>query len=375
MSTTPGASTPPTVAQHGVDGRRLRSDVGDHLDYLARICDELDIENPVRDRFERVVGQWNDLHDAAQLWRRTAEEVEQATTEVSGKLGGIDSAWQGGDADAFLAHMHEVGLAGHDLVDAMRGLAEALDHTAESVRTIAQDLANLIAESADSVSEALVLPADGEQRARRHLEDLDAPVKELVESAGDAMRSFVRFCEDFDSGRDVNSVALDHMMPAQDWSFDAPSSTPTPAAAVAPAPAEEGTASAPAPESPAGTYAASDASKQVAAVPPSPGTASLAGAEETDLAEGGTSRAVEPSETPPASTAAPAAAVAGGAATAGMAGGMMMPMGMMGGMGQRAGEKERENSSRFKSNAEELFGKPEQAAPPVLGDWKNAEKK
>src|SRR5437764_1780962 len=96
------------------------SDVAEHREYLSRVSGELGVANPVEDRFADIVGHWNDLHQAAEMWRRTADHLEHACQRVSGRLGGIDSSWQGADADAFLAHMHEVGLAGNDVVDAMR---------------------------------------------------------------------------------------------------------------------------------------------------------------------------------------------------------------------------------------------------------------
>ncbi|GAA2809246.1 WXG100 family type VII secretion target [Saccharopolyspora taberi] len=345
-------------------GSRIAAEVAEHLDYLTEVAAELAVSDPVRERFEQAVGRAEDMKEAAEVWRRTADRVEKAARDVAGKLGGIDSSWQGADADAFLAHMQDAGLAGNDLVDAMRALAAALDHTAETVDELLTDIGDTIAETADSVSQALVVPHEGDQRARKYLSDLDGPAEELFSSVEDAFRAFARFCDELGSGKAIGDVRFDKRMPEGNWDFQAPAAPPAPAASPAapPAPAPP----APAPPEPApggggGGGAADSGGGAGAAAPP-------AAAEAPDLAPGGATGAAEPSATPPAA-AAPVAGAAGGAAaaaTGGMMGGMM-PMGPMAGM-MGGGAQDRQNQSRLKTKPEDLFGTPEAVPPAVIGE-------
>ncbi|WP_242181293.1 WXG100 family type VII secretion target [Saccharopolyspora soli] len=332
---------------------RNSSEVAEHLDYLSRIADELEVAHSIPADLADLVGHHEDLREAAQVWRKGADTAEQAAGDVQGRLGGIDSVWQGADADAFLAHIQEVGLAGNDLVDSMRALADALEHTVDAVQAQLDDLGELVAEAADSVSAALVAPVEGATRARKHLADLAQPARELAGSILDTYRAFTRFCDDLEAGRSTGSVQFDRRMPTQTWDFSAPTAAAPPAAAEPAGAAPAG----------AGGGAAGGAAGVGAA-----GASSEPGGD-AELAPGGTSRAAEPSALPPAAAAAAGGgAVAGGAAAAGMSGGMM-PMGMMGGMmgGAQQGGQERRNQSRLKSKPEELFGTPPDAAPAVFG--------
>ncbi|MGP4015346.1 WXG100 family type VII secretion target [Saccharopolyspora sp. 5N708] len=346
-----------------------RSEVAEHLDYLSRIADELQVANSIPADLADLVGHHEDLRQAAQVWRQGAETAEQAALDVHGRLGGIDSAWQGADADAFLAHIREVGLAGNDLVDSMRALADALEHTVDAVQTQLDDLGELVVEAADSVSSALLAPVEGANRARKHFADLAQPALELAESISDAYAAFARFCDDLEEGRSTGSVQFDRRMPAQAWDFRAPAAAAPPAAAE-PAGAEPAGA-APASAESAGAGAGGGASGGASGVGAASASGAPGGTADTELSPGGTSRAVEPSALPPAAaaTGGAMAGAAGGAAAGGMYGGMM-PMGMMGGMmggAQQGGGQERRNPSRFKAKPEELFGTPPDAAPAVFG--------
>jgi uncharacterized protein YukE len=358
---------------------RNGSEVAEHLDYLSRIADELEVSDSIPAELADLVGRQEDLRAAARVWRQGAESVDNAAADVQGRLGGIDSAWQGQDADAFLAHIQEVGLAGNDLVDTMRALADVLDHTVEALQVQLDDLGSLVAEAADSVSAALLAPAEGSNRARKHLTELAQPTQELARSISDTYRAFARFCDDVEAGRSAGSVQFNHRMPAQAWDFNAP----TPAAPPAPAEAAgaEPAGAEGAGAEPAGAGAASAGGGAAGGGggggPAGGGGAAGAGAAAAgggaELAPGGTTRAEEPSAIPPAAAVAAGggavAGAAGGAAAAGMMGGMM-PMGMMGGMmggAQGAGGQERKNQSRLKSKPEELFGTPPDAAPAVFG--------
>ncbi|MEV0085673.1 WXG100 family type VII secretion target, partial [Saccharopolyspora sp. NPDC050642] len=331
-------------------------EVAEHLDYLSRVADELDFANSIPADLAELVGRHEELLEAARVWRKGAESIEHAAEGVQGKLGGIDSAWQGKDADAFLGHIREVGVAGHDLVDTMRALADVLDHTVEALQSQFEDLGALVAEAADSVSGALLEPEDGHKRARKHLAELAQPAQELTESISDSYRAFARFCDDVAAGRSAGPAKLEHRMPAEAWDFNAPAA-PAPADPAAAEPAAASGGGEPA----GGAGGGGSAGGAVGAS----GTAAAGGAEQ-ELTPGDTTRAGEPSAVPPAAAAAAGgAAVAGGAAAGGMYGGMMPMGGMAGGQG---GGQERKNQSRLKSKPEELFGMPPDAAPPVFGE-------
>ncbi|KAA5833454.1 WXG100 family type VII secretion target [Saccharopolyspora hirsuta] len=345
---------------------RDKNAVAEHLDYLARVSRELDFASSIPADLADLVGHHEDLRGAARIWRETADAIEQATGDVQGRLGGIDSAWQGADADAFLGHIREVGLAGHDLIDAMRALAEVLEHTVEGVQTQVDDLGELIAEAADSVSAAMLTPEDGPERARKHLAELAKPALELTESISDTYRAFARFCEDLEAGRSTGSVQFDERMPAQAWDFNAP----TPPPAETEAASAEGTGAGGAGAAGGGEAGSGATGAGAGAVGGAGATGAGTAAAEAPLAEGGRTAAGEPSAASPPAAAAGAAVAAGGAgavAAGGMYGGMM-PMGMMGGMmGAQGTGQERKNQSRFKSKPEELFGTPPDTAPPVFG--------
>ncbi len=333
---------------------RNSSEVAEHLDYLSRIADELEVANSIPADLADLVGRHEELREAARVWREGAENLENAAARVQGRLGGIDSAWQGQDADAFLAHVQEVGLAGNDLVDTMRALADVLDHTVEALQAQLDDLGGLVAEAADSVSAALLAPEGGAKRARKHLAELAQPASELAESISDTYRAFARFCDEVEAGRSAGSVQFDHRMPAQAWDFNAPTPAQPPALAE-----------------PAGAESAGGGAGGVGAVGGGAAAAGDSGAPgggaEHPLSPGDTTRAGEPSAVPPAAAAAGGAAgAAGGVAAGGMMGGMMPMGGMMGGA-QGAGQ-DRKNQSRLKSKPEELFGTPPDAAPAVLGE-------
>ncbi|PKW12864.1 WXG100 family type VII secretion target [Saccharopolyspora spinosa] len=348
---------------------RNSSEVAEHLNYLSRIADELEVVNSIPADLADLVGRHEELREAARVWREGAEKVENAAEHVQGRLGGIDSAWQGQDADAFLAHVQEVGLAGNDLVDTMRALADVLDHTVEALQAQLEDLDGLVAEAADSVSAALLTPEEGAKRARKHLAELAQPATELAESISDTYRAFARFCDDVEAGRSAGAVRFDNRMPAPAWDFNAP--TPAqPAAPAEPAEAEPAEAAAgggagnPAGVGGGGVGGGGVGGGDTAAagVSGAPG-----GGAEQDLSPGDTTRAGEPSALPPAAAAAggAVAGAAGGVAAGGMMGGMM-PMGMMG--GAQGASQERKNQSRLRSKPEELFGTPPDAAPAVLGE-------
>ncbi|GAA4860118.1 WXG100 family type VII secretion target [Saccharopolyspora cebuensis] len=363
---------------------RTGVEVQDHLDYLSRVARELDTSGPVDRRAAEFVGRHEELREAAEVWRRAADRVETTSDDVQSRLGAIDSAWQGADADAFLEHLRAVGLAGNDLLDTMRGLADALEHTAEAVRLLQEDLVELVAEVADSVSAALLAP-DGAQRARKHLVDLVGPAAEQVTALEEVFTVFARFCEELAGGRPVGELAFDDRMPEQNWNFTAPAPAPDTPAPDTPAP-DTPAPDTPAPATPAAAGdAASDARGGTGPGGGGGGVGAVGGGavgggaggggaapESPPLPPGGTTGSAEP-VSPPAAAASAAPGGAGG--SGGTTGGYgMMPMGggMMGGMGgAQGGAQERQNSSRIKANPDELFGgRGDEAAPAVFGEGK-----
>ncbi|HEX8865754.1 MAG TPA: hypothetical protein VF821_08865, partial [Lentzea sp.] len=101
------------------NGRQIAAEVGPELDYLSRVSQKLGVVDLVHDFFDPLVGDWNDLREEAERWRKAAKVSEAVTKHVAAPLGGVDARWQGKDADAFLDHMRKVGLAGGDMSDAM----------------------------------------------------------------------------------------------------------------------------------------------------------------------------------------------------------------------------------------------------------------
>lgn len=304
----------------------------EHLHYLAGIADELDVPHSIPADAAELIGRPEDFRAAALVWREAAANVERSSGDVDGKLGGIDTAWQGADAEAFVAHIRDAGLAGKDLVDSMTALAEALDHTAEGVGAQERRLTELVAKTAEDVKAAMVA-ADAD-RARKHLADLAEPARELLESIADYYMAFTRLCDDMAGGATREPGRWEARVP------EVPAETSTP-----------------------GTSANGEV----------PTETSRDSGEEAGTGVAGTSAAgaSEGSDEDQQGAGAAAGGVAAGAAVGAAGVGMgMMPMGMMGGMlGQRGGgNKERQNSSRLKSNPEDLFGTPPDAPPSVFGE-------
>ncbi|SDF66688.1 hypothetical protein SAMN05216553_102572 [Lentzea fradiae] len=360
------------------DGRQIAAEVAPELDYLSRVSRKLGVVDLVHDYFDPLVGDWNDLREEAVRWRKAAEVTDAVTKHVSAPLGGVDARWQGADADAFLDHMRQVGLAGGDMSDAMNAMADALEETAEGVRDIVQDMAHVLADVADSVSGTASLPLEGDQRAVRHIEDVKEPVRELHESARQVMEAFLRLCDGLSGeARGFDAVRMEHRYPEKDWTYTAPAkqAVTLPEAATASATASAGAAvpagggGAAGGVGGAGSGAGSSAGSGVgsagvpaAATPASP------------MQFGGATGVAEQAPAPAggAGTATAAAAVGGrpGGASGGMGmgmGGMGMMGGMMGGQ-QGGGDKEHKPKQRLSGTIEDLLGKPKKAAPKTIGD-------
>ncbi|MEU4744444.1 hypothetical protein AB0G02_28845, partial [Actinosynnema sp. NPDC023658] len=214
----------------GKDGKQIAAEVGPELDYLSGISRRLGVRDLVADYFAPVVGDWNDLHEEAERWRRAGLVAEHVTRDLTKPLGRLDSAWQGKDADSFVDHMQKVGLAGHDMSDAMHAMGEALDQTAEGVRAIVEDMSRVFAEAADAVSGAAALPVDGDRRVVEALDELHDPAKELHESVRDVLEAFLRLCDGVSGSEDFADVKMEHRYPEQDWAFTPPAKPTAPGA-------------------------------------------------------------------------------------------------------------------------------------------------
>ena len=352
------------------NGRQIAAEVGPELDYLSRVSRKLGVVDLVHDFFDPLVGDWNDLREEAERWRKAAKVTEAVTKHVAAPLGGVDARWQGKDADAFLDHMRKVGLAGGDMSDAMNAMADALEETADGVRDIVQDMAHVLADAADSVSGTASLPLEGDQRAIKHIEELKDPVRELHESARQVLEAFLKLCDGV-SGESGNfsSVRMEHKYPEKDWTYTAPAKPEL----KAPEPGKASDTAAAASKG-GGTPSTGGGGGGVGGGVGSVGAPAASAAPPQPMQFGG---ATGVSEQPPppekGAGAAPAAAAAGGRAggAAGgagmMGGGMMAPM-MGGAGGQQGGDKEHKPRQRLTGSIEDLLGKPKKAAPKVIGD-------
>ncbi|WP_309117504.1 hypothetical protein [Saccharothrix sp.] len=356
----------------GKDGRQLVAEVGAELDYLSGISRRLGLQDLVADYFEPVVGSWNDLHEEAERWRKAGLVAEHVTRDLTKPLGRLDSAWQGRDAESFVAHMQSVGLAGHDMSDAMHAMGDALDQTADGIRGIVEDMARVYAEAADTVSGAAALPLDGDRRVVEVLDELRDPAKELYESVRDILEAFLRLCDGVSGeSSDFADVKMEHKYPEKDWTFsgpEKPSAPPAgggagapPAGSPAPEPAKAGGGG-------VGGGGVGGGGVGGGSVPGGvPG-----GSPAERLGSGGFTTVQEPrpSEAAPAPAAAAGGGGRGGApggAGMGMMGGGMMGA-AMGAGGQQGGDKEHKSKFRITGTTEELLGKPKKTAPQVLGE-------
>ncbi|SMC66647.1 WXG100 family type VII secretion target [Lentzea albidocapillata] len=347
------------------DGKQIAAEVGPELDYLSQVSRKLGVVDLVHDFFDPLVGDWNDLREEAERWRKAAKVTEAVNKHVTAPLGGVDARWEGKDADAFLEHMRKVGLAGGDMSDAMNAMADALEETADGVRVIVQDMAHVLADAADSVSGTASLPLDGDERAIRHIEELKDPVRELHESARQVLEAFLKLCDGVSGdAAGFGDVRMEHRYPDKDWTYAAPAKPetkmPEPARTSATAAASTGASSGGGGGGVGGGGVGGGGSVGApAAATPQPmqfgGATGVA--EQVPLADKGAG-------------AAPAAAAAGGRPGAAPGGAMMGGMPMMGGMGggQQGGDKEHKPKQRITGSIEDLLGKPKKAAPKTIGD-------
>jgi len=345
------------------DGKDVESKVAAQLGYLSKLAKHLGVADPVEEYFAPVVGRWSDMHAEADRWRLVGEGAEQVTDALAKPLGKLDAAWDGAAADSFIAYMQQVGLAGNDLSDAMVAMADALDKTADGIREIVVQLAGVLADTADTASEAMVLPVQGDDRAREYLDLMRRPTKELFEAVRQILEAFVQLCEGTDGADAFQQVTMAHTFPDENWAAPAVPSVPAPASGVPEVPVDTSTDKAGVGDVGGGAGAGGGG----VGAGGGGGGGGAAAAPAAPLAAGNTV-AGEQAARVDAPAAAAAGATAGGGGTAkGAASGMpMMPMGGMGGQGQ-GGDGEHKSRSRVVGNPQDIFGKPEKASTPVIG--------
>jgi len=372
----------------GQQGTDLTAKVNGHLDYLSQLATRLGVHDPVETYLVPVLGKWNDLHDEATKWRTAAKTAADITSRLTAPLGGLDAAWQGADANSFLDYMQNVGLAGHDLSDALTAMADALDKTATGLHQIASELTDLLTETAEHSSDAMAVPVAGESRARQYLDELDHPSRQLYESVQDVLNAFQKLCQGVHGGQLFGQITMSHKMPTQNWTPAPQQPTTTTRASVPPAGAPPATASpAPATLAAASPAAASPAAAHLAAANLAGAHSAAAGGSPATHAAGGSTGGSAPpaglaaqSGPPPTSgaVAEPASdttpqvpgtaqpATANPATPTGSAGGM--PMGGMGGMRGGHGDAEHKSKIKIAGDPREIFGKPDRTAPPTIGE-------
>lgn len=336
------------------DGKDIESQIASQLAYLSRLARHLGITDPVEEYFAPVVGRWSDMHDEADRWRVVGDGVAAVTEALNKPLGKLDAAWDGEAANSFIAYMQTMGLAGNDLSDAMAAMADVLDQTADGIREIVTQLATVMSETAETASEAMVLPVQGDTRTREYLDLMRRPTKELFESVRQILEAFVQLCEGADSDDAFATVTMSHTYPTENWTGPALPSVPAPATGV---PADT-------PTDTAGAGGLGDFGG-------GGGLGGLGGGAASSAPSLGAGAYTVAGEQAPGSSApAPAAASAAGSGAPRTGGGMgMMPMApMMGAMGAgQGGNQEHKSRSRVVGNPTDIFGKPEKATTPVIG--------
>jgi uncharacterized protein YukE len=382
-----------------------RPNANGHLDYVSQLAKHLGMADPVETYLTPVLGSWRDVRDESARWRAAAKVAEDVARRLTAPLGGLDAAWQGKDANSFLDYMQKVGLAGNDLSDAMTAMADALDRVEDSVRQIVRELVDLLADTAEQLSDAVTVPVAGESRARQHLDAVASPARRLYESVRDVLEAFVRLCDGVPAGSSGAHLTLSHAMPAQNWS--PPTAQPVgrpsaPPVSPLPAPTPLPIRAQPAPPQGSPPPASPPPATHPAALPPAavhhhggaPAGASgmvghsghLGGGATPAMpaAHGGSGFAAEQSAPPAHSGAVPdnsgntqgAQHIPGsgtGAASPAAQGGQGQPGGMgMGGMGGGGrgggGDQEHKSKIRISGDIRDIFGKPDRTTPPVIGE-------
>lgn len=337
------------------DGQDVERDVAGQLGALSTLARDLGVPDPVEEYFGPVVGRWSDLHAEADRWRLVGQATNEVTEALNRPLGKLDAAWDGAAADSFIAYMQKVGLAGQDLSDGMVAMADVLDQTGDAIQEIVEQMAGVLAETADSATSAMTLIERDDQRTREFIDVMRRPVGDLFEQVRRVLEAFVELCDGVDGTQAFSEVTVAHPMPGENWSF----TPPAPPAPPAEPPAEEVPAEAAA--AAGGGSGGGGGGGAGGGVPSSP--------EPPPALDPGITVAGEnlPSAAEPAAASAAQAQAAPKGGPGGGMGGGMMPMGAMGAGGGQGGDTEHKGRVRLAGDQEELFGKPGKASAPVIG--------
>jgi uncharacterized protein YukE len=318
---------------------------GGHLEYLTTLANDLGVTDVVATYFAPIDGRWADLRTEAAAWREAAETAGRVSGELDDHLGRLDAAWEGKDADAFIAYIGEIDVAGKDVEDAMNIMAGALEDVADAVERITAEMAELLTDTAEVTSQSALLPVGGETRARNQLLETEQSAKALYETARDVLEAFSRFCNGVD-GPDAASRSLEISHPYPQHPFAVP---------------DDGGGAQPTDD---------DGATSPSSAKETPGDASKGGSGASPLGDGKeTTTAPDVSDfAAGAVTGAAATATAGVAAGQGFMGAPMMPMGMGGGMGGGGGASDHKVKPRTTTKPSELFGEAGQVTPAVIGE-------
>lgn len=347
-----------TVTTNGDD---LRSEADGHLKYLTELASQLGTTDLVAEYFDPVIGRWSDLRAEARRWRAAGEIAGRAAADVDAPLGSLDAVWDGANADAFVAYVREITLAGGAVEDVFDSMADALDELATGLSQIGRDLTDLMIDTAEVVSESASLPVGGEERARKQLVLAGQAAKQLHDSVGDVLEGFAEFCAGVEDGKSTGAgIDLAHRYP--DDRFVLGGARPQAASPVAEE--RDSTAGAVGGHLTMYDWAGEDTIED--------GATSASAAHESpdhgDAGVGHQTAAVPPVDHAPA-VAVPEADVAPPGQARGAQGAPMMgmvPMGM-GGLGQAGAERQRKGKARPQTDPKELFGQADRVAPPVIG--------
>ena len=309
-----------------------------YLAHLSELAGALGLIDPVEAYLRPLLGRWADLRAEADRLRQAAAAAGSVSDQLADGLGKLDAGWSGADADAFVAYMGEIRVAGGDLQDALETLASSLDEMVTTLHHVVVDLVEVLVDTAEVASESAALPVGGEGRARAQIQETQQSAKALFEVARDVLEAFGRLCDGVDDPDGVAcSIEIAHRYPHE--RFKLHDADPTPASG--------------------------DAGD----------TMTPSAAHET---EGGRQTgARHPEATPGAGTGAvePTPVAAEGANTAGHAG-MAMPMIPMGfgGMGMGGGAARRQAKNKTAAQPSQLVGEPGMVVPPVIGEDQAAQK-
>ncbi|WP_037314721.1 WXG100 family type VII secretion target [Amycolatopsis orientalis] len=343
----PSAFSPLIVTGSGEDD--LVAAAAPHLAFLTELSGHLGLIDPVEAYLAPLAGRWEDLKDEADRLRKAAKAAGTVSKELAEDLGRLDAGWSGKDADAFVAYIGDIKVAGSDVEDALTALAGSLDELVLSIRRILTDLVEVLVDTAELTSETAMLPVGGVRRARAQLEEAQESAKALYEAARDVLEGFVRLCDGVDDPDAASrSIEITHRFPQDEFKLHDNSAV----------------AGAPVPEKNAGgrAEAAEPASEEQST---SPSAADPADGRKTGSQE----PLIEQGQAPIPEVAPMQAAPAAGHAGAG-AGTAMMPMGMapMGmGMGGGGGTAH-QSKTRPASKPSDVVGEPGQVVPPVIGE-------